>query len=347
MDYKVSPFSDVWANGVFTVPTLLADKYLKMASEYQLKALLYVLRSNGRAGTAEIASAVGVSDDECDELLEFWVSEGLLETDESKAHLPKNRAVSEKASFENVLPKAETVAAENAVPKTVKSKEAFSPPRLSPKDVVAIMRSDEEIRFLLTEAQRVLGRSISHAEQEMFINMVSFYGLKAEVVLMILEFYRAEKEKGRTIGISYITAMAKNWAEEGISTVYEAEEKLKDIEKSDRLWNEVTAITGVKHRRPTEKQREMVKTWFEDFDITMINLASDIMKENISEPKLSYINSILKKWKKNGIKTPEDVKESERKFEERKKGKPSDKLRSKPTYDLEQIKKDAMDNTEI
>lgn len=41
----------------------------------------------------------------------------------------------------------------------------------------------------------------------------------------------------------------------------------------------------------------MVLSWFNDFDITMIAIAADIMKENIPEPKLSYINSILKSGK--------------------------------------------------
>lgn len=59
----------------------------------------------------------------------------------------------------------------------------------------------------------------------------------------------------------------------------------------------------------------MVLSWFNDFDITMITLASDIMKENIPEPKLSYINSILKKWKKQNIKTPADVEKEQKEFE--------------------------------
>ena len=96
----------------------------------------------------------------------------------------------------------------------------------------------------------------------------------------------------------------------------------------------------------------MVLSWFNDFDITMITLASDIMKENIPEPKLSYINSILKKWKKQNIKTPADVEKEQKEFEKSKsekesKGKAKDKLSSKPTYDLEQFKRDAMNNTEI
>lgn len=327
MDYRILPFSSVWNSGIFNVPTTLIDNYLKMASEYQLKSLLYILRNGGQATTQDIAKALGHTTTDVDNFLEFWVEEGVVSVDGKAVEIK----VEEKKEPVEIKP----------------VKEKLSAPRLSPKDVLTVIRDDEKLRFLLTEAQRVLGRNISHAEQEMLINMVNYYGLMPEIVLMILEFYRAEKQKGRSIGISYINAMAKNWADEGIDSIAQAEEKLKDVERSDRLWNEVTAITGIRHKRPTVKQREMVKEWFNDFDITMISLSADIMKENTPEPKLAYMNSILAKWKREGITSPADVKAQQEQFAKQKENKKDDKLKSKPTYDLEKIKKDAMDNTDL
>jgi DnaD/phage-associated family protein len=141
--------------------------------------------------------------------------------------------------------------------------------------------------------------------------------------------------------------MAKNWADEGIDSIADAEAKLQDIEKSDRLWNEVIAITGIRHRRPTAKQREMVKEWFDSFDVTMVTLASDIMKENTSEPSLAYINKILNQWKKKGITSPAQVHAEQEAYAKSKAEKNSDKLKSKPSYDLKKAMADAMDNTDI
>lgn len=327
MEYRVAPFGSVWSNGIFNVPSDLVDKYLKIASEYQLKALLLILRNGGQSSSAQIAKALGQTTGDIDDLLELWVDEGVLSVDGQAVAVPPRPA--EQKSEVKVV------------------KETLSAPRLSPKDVVNAMRENENIAFLLNEAQVILGRTISHAEQEMMINMVNYYGLKVEVIMMILEFYRSEKEKGKSIGIAYVNAMAKNWADEGINSIADAEAKLQDIAKSDRLWHEVVAITGIRHRRPTVNQREMVNEWFADFDITMITLAADIMKENISEPKLSYMNTILKKWKKKGIATPAQVQAEQEAFAKSKAEKSGDKLQSKPTYDLDEYKKFAMDNTEI
>lgn len=334
MDYRVSPFGDIWKNGIFNVPNELVDRYIKMASEYQLKALLFILRNGGCSDSSSIARALGQTASDIDELLEFWVNEGVIVANGQEAVT--------KAPVEQSPDKKETE--KPAV------KEVISAPRLTPKDIVAYLRDDENLRFLLSDAQRVLGRTISHSEQEMLVNMVIYYGLKVEVVLMILEFYRSEKEKGKTIGISYINSMAKNWAEEGISSIADAEQKLQDIARGNRLWNEVVAITGIRHRQPTAKQREMVDIWFKDFDIAMITLAADIMKENTPQPTLAYVNKILKEWKKKGISSPAQVQAEQEAFaksREDKQGKKADRLKGKPSYDLEQIKRDAMDNTEI
>lgn len=329
MDYRITPFGEIWNEGIFNVPSILVDKYLKIASEYQLKALLFILRNGGASSSAKIAKALGQTSSDIDELMEFWLEEGILSNGEATPVINDSKAEV----------KAETV--------TVK--ELLSAPRLSPKDIVNAMRDNESVAVLLNEAQTVLGRTISHAEQEMLVNMVNYYGLPAEVVLMILEFYRSEREKGRSISISYINKMAKNWAEDGIDSVACAEEKLVEIERSDRLWTEVVAITGIRHRRPTQKQRDMIKRWFDDFDITMLTIAADIMKENIPEPKLSYMDAVIKGWKKNDIKSPSQLKAYQEEYEKQKEknGKRSDKLETKPTYDLEKIKRDAMSNTEI
>lgn len=329
MDYRIAPFGNIWSNGIFNVPADLVDKYLKIASEYQLKALLFILRNGGQASSSQIAKALGQTAGDIDDLLELWTDEGILSAD-----------------GQAVAVKAEIKPAEPVAPKKV-VKESLSAPRLTPADIVNAQRESSDIAFLLNEAQVILGRTISHAEQEMLVNMVNYYGLKAEVIMMILEFYRSEKERGKSIGISYVNAMAKNWAEEGIDSVADAEAKLQDIAKSDRLWNEIIAVTGIRHKRPTAKQREMIKDWFSDFDITMITLAADIMKENIPEPKLAYMNTIIKKWRKNGISSPSQVKAEQEAYAKSKSEKSDDRLKSEPTYDLNKYDGYLTDNTSI
>lgn len=90
----------------------------------------------------------------------------------------------------------------------------------------------------------MLGRTLSHNEREMLVNMVDFYGLKSEIVLMILQYWRSvnEKESSRAKGIAYVLKIAQNWLDDGIDTMEAAEEKLMQLEKSNKLWKEIASL---------------------------------------------------------------------------------------------------------
>lgn len=341
MLYSAPPFGDIWNDGIFNVPTGIVDRYLKLASEYQIKALLLVLRNGGKATSSEIAAKLGIPCADAEEIMSFWLEEGVLVSDaEGEQPAPK---------------KAETVKNESApapekptpTAPVLEKKEPLPAPRLTPKDVVALCRENKKLDMLLSEAQVVLGRTISFAEQEMLVNMTIYYGLTAEVILMLLGYYRSEKEKGRSISIAYINKMANSWAEDGVQTIADADEKLLYLASTDKTWDEVIAMTGIRHRSPTMKQREMVAGWKNDFSDEMIMLASDIMKENADKPSLKYMDSVLRRWKKEGVTTPAQAQKQQENFNSRKKSEKGGKLHGEPSYDMNKIINDTMNNTDI
>lgn len=333
MLYQILPLGDIWSEGMFSVPSKIVGTYLKMASEYQLKALLMVLANGGRADLQTLARDLGCTQSDVQDILAFWVDEGVLVKDgEAPAAAVAPQAVSP-------TPNAPTPPTQ-AVSKP--QFESLPVPRLSPKDVVAMCNSDASLTELLRNAQEILGNTLSHAEQEMMINMVTYYGLPVEVVLTILQYFKSEKEKGKVIGTGYINAMAKNWAEEGIDSLSAADEKLKSLELTDKMWVQVVSLSGIHHRNPTQKQREMVARWHKDFSIEMIGLACDIMKEHSDKPALNYVDKVLKNWLKKGILTPADVVAEQDRFEKAKEG----KIQTAPTYDIDEITRKALLNTE-
>ena len=354
MDYGIAPFGEVWSGGVFNVPAALADKYIRFASEYQLKALLLILSNNGKNSSEQIAKKLGLTAADVQELMEFWIAEGVVTASGNSPEQPIHTAEQQNYAPNQPVyaPKAEPEAPV-AVKKEVK-KVLLTAPTLQPKDIVAAARENPEIGELLNEAQIVLGRTISHSESEMVVNMVNFYGMRSEIVLMILEYCRSlkEKDRSRNIGTAYILKLAQNWMEEGIDTIADAEEKLKSLEKSDRVWHEISAMAGIMHKKPTVKQREMVLGWSNAFSMDMIAIAIDRMKENTDSPKLSYVDKILKSWKEKGISTPAQVAEESEQFAKSKEkaagsNKKTGEISRKPTYDIEKIIKDAMNNTDI
>ncbi len=338
MLYQILPMGEIWSEGMFSVPSKIVGTYLKMASEYQLKALLMVLANGGRADSQALARDLGCTQSDVQDILAFWVDEGVLVADNQA---PATNTINT-ASATPAAKVVQTVATAPKDPTPKPQVESLPVPRLSPKDVVAMCNSDAQLTELLRNAQEILGNTLSHAEQEMMINMVTYYGLPVEVVLTILQYFKSEKEKGKVIGTAYINAMAKNWSEEGIDCLAAADEKLKSLELTDKMWVEIVSLSGIRHRNPTQKQREMVARWHKDFSIEMIGLACDIMKEHSDKPALNYVDKVLKNWLKKGILTPADVVAEQDRFEKAK----ADKIQTAPTYDIDEITRKALLNTE-
>ncbi len=331
MNYQILPMGEVWSEGMFSVPSVITNKYIRLASAYQLKALLVVLASGGNCTSHDISAAIGVPESEVCELMQFWSEEGILVTDgELASPAPKK---------EN----APTPKAEKTEKKKEKVVEAMPVPTLNPSDIAAALRESEELQSLMQEAEVVLGGTLSHVQKQLLVNMVNYYGLPCEVALTILQYYKTERDSGNAISWSYVAAMAKNWCEEGINTLSAADEKLKELESSDKLWNSVVEMSGIRFRKPTAKQREMLKEWKAAFNMEMIALACDTMRENAQRPTLKYVDTVLKNWRKKGISTPEQVeKENEKFISEKEKSGKSGEIVS--TYDLDKIIADTVNN---
>ena len=333
MDYQIMPMGKIWENGMFSVPSLIAKEYIKLASEYQLKALLLILSNSGKADSRLIAKTLGCTESDADDFLEFWVDEGILICDSVPTPPPAKKPKKE----EKTEKKAKEIEKSD-----VKPLETLPCPSLSPADIVAALRENPELAQMLQMAQEVKGKTLSSAEQGVLINMVQYYGLPCEIALTILQYFVDEKSKGKAIGTAYLGAMAKNWSEEGITSVSAAEEKLRELENSNRLWKEIIAAASIAYRNPSQKQREMIKDWSNDFSMDMIFYACELMRENAEKPTLKYVNSILQNWKKAGIKTIDEAKAADEKHQAGKQTQKTTKLTSKPSFDISEIEQKAI-----
>ena len=81
MLYQIVPVGNVWQDGMVAVPKKVATDYIKLASEYQLKALLLILSNNAPCDSKYVAKVLGCTEADATDFLEFWVEEGVLSCD--------------------------------------------------------------------------------------------------------------------------------------------------------------------------------------------------------------------------------------------------------------------------
>ena len=81
MLYRLLPLGKAWEQGMLALPKVIATDYLKLASEYQLKALLIILACDGQADSKHISKVLGCTENDAVDFLEFWLEEGILSCD--------------------------------------------------------------------------------------------------------------------------------------------------------------------------------------------------------------------------------------------------------------------------
>lgn len=275
MSYGINP---KMLGDQFTLPKSVVNKHIKLAGSLQLKVLLLIFSDLSKdIDPKNIAKTLAANEQDVEDALGFWADLGYL-TAERK-------------------PAAEKV--KNPVP----AKEIEKPGRI---EVAQIASENPEIKFLFSQAQMRLGRTLRQSESSTLTWLVMDQGMPVSVLLMVFD-YAVNSGRG-TIG--YIEKTAVDFINNGIDTIEAAEERIKLLTASQNAWNTVSRTFGLTRRSPSKKESELCYKWVYTFGFSTAVLKEgyDITVDNIGEFNMKYLDKILEDWHKGGVASLEDVK---------------------------------------
>ena len=267
----------------FLVPAAVSDQHLKLASGNQIKVLLYFLRNvSGGAEVSDISAFLKLPEEEVKDALQFWAQAGILVS----IGAPVNEVKREEK------PKV-------AKPVTVK------PTR---EEISAIAFTDEKLSFLLGEAEMKLARTLRGNEMQTLAWLYLDHGMDVSIILMLVEYAVSE---GKTT-IAFIESIALSWLEAGVTTLTDAEEQIEARTKKKTAWGMVETAFGIEHRMPSDKELEYANTWVIEwgFSREMLKEAYNRCVDAKAKLDMRYVNGILSRWFKDGIKTVEATRET-------------------------------------
>lgn len=285
---------------VFAVPSSVVDQHIKIASESQLKVLLYLLRhADSELSDEQLAQALRLSEQEVQNAISFWIERGLLSA-ESKALAPA----------ESVQPTS-TPATKAEPQKPKKAHTAVSRARRPDPDFVAkLLKEDPCLAGLLEEAQTVLKKPLSSGDTATLVMLYDTFGLPCEVIAMLLNYLSS-------IGSANMRALERygiRWSDEGIKTVEDAEHEIERMTASREAWGRVSSLLGIRNvGNPTKAQMENADRWLNTwhFSDEMITEAYERCVNTKGEYNMSYINGILKRWHEKGIHSLDTLRQEE------------------------------------
>lgn len=294
MSYKID--LGVWGS-VFAVPTQVVDKGLKLASENQLKVLLYALRHSSQNLSDEIISKeLSIHRDDVKDAIEYWSQRDLLPLAEGDLVVSESNSESKVDPVKAVTAESKSADKPRPVSRILKPEPSYVANRLK----------DKSIATLMDEASIALGKMLSQPDMSTLITLHDTDGLPVEVIIMLIG-HCVDIGKGN---MRYIEKTGIAWANDGVDTVELADEKIKSYSASTSAWNTVATVFGMRlSGTPTKKQLEFAARWLNEwlFSESMLRLAYERCVDAKGETNLSYINGILKRWHDQKLRTTEDV----------------------------------------
>ena len=275
----------VW-NNTFALPKVVVDKYLKNSSEKDVKILIYVLRNlSSSISVGKAICELGYSGEEIKQSINLW---------QERKIIPKE-IVFDSSEIKN-----------DALLKNPEKKTEYRYIRPNMNYVVSRTKTSESVKWLMQEAEIILGRPLSGGDSTSLLMLHDNEGLPVDVIIMLLQY---AVDAGKS-GMKYIYKIGENWAKEGIDDISKAEKKIKELNKLKTTWRKFENLIGIDHRLPTAREESAVMTWFNEyhFDEELIKEAYERCVNANGKYILNYMDSIIKRWYKEGIHTAKQAK---------------------------------------
>lgn len=277
MDYQVN-----YGSRAFCVPAAVADHFLRLADENQLRVLLYLLR-NESATLPQAAAFLQIGEEQAEEALQFWVQAGVIGT-------------GAQSGFAFTAP--EQPAAQPL--ETVRSSREI---KLDPSEIAHELEHSQQLTDLFTLAERLFGRPLTHMEQRSLLWLQAYQGMPIEVILTLLGYCKAIDK----CSMSYAESIAISWISADIMTLEQAEAEVRRLTQAHSFTGQIRRLFQM-NRRPTAKQQAYIDKWQSaGYSEPLLRYAYELTIEAIDKCNFKYIDAILTDWAAKGITTPEQA----------------------------------------
>lgn len=306
----------------FFVPSAVAEHLLKLATHQQLKVLLYVLAHEGETlSDVDIAGHCGVQPDHVEEAIAFWRQVNVLSSMEPQpAAVVKTDTVPAPLQAQDrpaqTVPSVAAAAELAAAPAgAMMTSGSFS---IRPSEIAERVKGDAALSALLSAAEQYAGHPLRNTELRSLFWMHDYLGMTPDSILMLLTFCRQEN----VFHIRYMEQIAVEWHDRGVMTHEQVQQDIRRRTEARTFVGKVMKLFEMT-RYPTEKQQAYILSWQEEGDsMELIRLAYERTRESCDDKlKFSYLDSILKRWRAEGLKTPAQIEANEALFHQQQQSK--------------------------
>lgn len=155
------------------------------------------------------------------------------------------------------------------------------------------LMSDDTIKDMYSEIERITGRLFEGKEPAEIISWITDYNANPEMIVYAYSYCVKKKNHSNH---KYVGAIVKEWANQGLKTIDQIEDYLEETDNRHYLYKRVLRALGFL-RNATEEEKRIMDTWFDQMGFSIDRVLDACKKTTgISNPNINYINSVLKAW---------------------------------------------------
>ena len=179
------------------------------------------------------------------------------------------------------------------------------------------MLRDPEFEMLVGETERCLGKKLTTMDIRRLANLRHEVGLPADVIFLLVRHCVEEQERrfgqGRRPTVSAVEKEGYYWAKRGLFDQESAARYLRNVSRRREQTAAYMSALQMGDRRPVEAEEKYIIQWMDwGFSPEMVALAYEktVLKKQGMDWR--YLNGILRRWDKEGLRTLREVQEEKR-----------------------------------
>ena len=184
------------------------------------------------------------------------------------------------------------------------------------EDIIRRSREDGEFSAIISEASKVMGRTLSSVDMKILFGIYDYLGLPADVIMLLINYCARQYEERyggqRRPSARAIEKEAYFWVNREIMTMEQAEDFIRRMDERRGSIAGIKNALGIKGRELTKTEIDYISSWLDlGFGAEAISIAYDRTVTNTGSLRWSYMNKIILSWKEKGLLTPRDIEEKD------------------------------------
>jgi len=192
----------------------------------------------------------------------------------------------------------------------IKPPDEIDPPKM-PEQPVSIdkliesFETKEEFRRLIHESQIKMQTTFNTADLVIMYNLYEVNNMETDLILKLAEMC-VEEDKNN---IRYLEKYALGVAANGILTVAEYEDRIREMYKIKEFEDKIKKIFNIVDKKLSTKEKSFIRKWAKEFDFTDDMFLEGYKRCIKYKGKFipEYINTTYEAWNQKGFKSLDDI----------------------------------------